>query len=52
MPPSPPVSVTPESLLIGGRWQPGAAGFDVVDPATLEVIGRAADAGTEEAPPP
>ncbi|MCP9972163.1 NAD-dependent succinate-semialdehyde dehydrogenase [Actinomadura madurae] len=50
MPPSPPVSVTPESLLIGGRWQPGAAGFDVVDPATLEVIGRAADAGTEEAP--
>jgi succinate-semialdehyde dehydrogenase/glutarate-semialdehyde dehydrogenase len=42
----------PESgrtLLIGGVWHPAQSTFDVLDPATLEVIGQAADAGAAEA---
>lgn len=49
MPPSPSVSVSPESLLLNGRWQAGSARFDVVDPATLQVIGHAADGGPHDA---
>lgn len=39
----------PATLLINGEWREGPAAFDVVDPATLEVIGQAADAGPDEA---
>ncbi|MEV0316425.1 NAD-dependent succinate-semialdehyde dehydrogenase [Nonomuraea fuscirosea] len=49
MPASPPVSVSPESLLLNGRWQGGSASFDVTDPATLQVIGQAADGRREDA---
>src|SRR5699024_8862476 len=37
-------------LLIGGELRPatGGATFDVLNPATEEVIGRAADAGRED----
>jgi len=37
------------TLLINGSWRSCDKTFDVVDPATLEVIGTAADAGPEEA---
>jgi len=38
-----------QTLLINGEWTKAEATFDVTDPATLEVIGRAADAGAAEA---
>jgi len=37
------------TLLIDGQWRPASSTFEVVDPATLEVIGVAADAGAVEA---
>lgn len=39
-----------ETLFIDGKWQAadGGATFDVTDPATGEIIGRAADAGAAE----
>ncbi|MYW89267.1 NAD-dependent succinate-semialdehyde dehydrogenase, partial [Amycolatopsis rubida] len=37
------------TLLIDGRWQSAPATFDVVDPASLAVLGQAADAGPEQA---
>jgi succinate-semialdehyde dehydrogenase/glutarate-semialdehyde dehydrogenase len=43
------VDQRPATLLIDGAWQAGEAAFDVVDPATLEVIGRAADGGADQA---
>ncbi len=36
-------------LLIDGQWRDTATTFDVLDPATLEVIGQAADAGSQDA---
>ncbi|MFD5388499.1 NAD-dependent succinate-semialdehyde dehydrogenase [Streptomyces sp. NPDC127074] len=38
-----------ETLLIDGTWRSADTSFNVVDPATLEVIGQAADAGPNEA---
>ncbi|GAB6901470.1 NAD-dependent succinate-semialdehyde dehydrogenase [Kineosporia succinea] len=39
-----------ESVLIGGRWQAGSRGlFDVVNPATLEVVAQVSDAGVDDA---
>jgi succinate-semialdehyde dehydrogenase / glutarate-semialdehyde dehydrogenase len=40
-----------ETLYVDGKWVPAADGgvFEVADPATGEVIGRAADAGAAEA---
>ncbi|MEU6610244.1 NAD-dependent succinate-semialdehyde dehydrogenase [Streptomyces shenzhenensis] len=43
------VPTTDATLLIDGTWRSAGNVFDVVDPATLEVIGQAADAGPEEA---
>ncbi|MFD2472988.1 aldehyde dehydrogenase family protein [Amycolatopsis silviterrae] len=37
------------TLLIDGRWQSAPATFDVVDPASLAVLGQAADAGPDQA---
>jgi succinate-semialdehyde dehydrogenase / glutarate-semialdehyde dehydrogenase len=37
------------TLLIDGEWLAGDSTFDVVDPATLEIVGRAADAGAGQA---
>ncbi|MFC6882263.1 MULTISPECIES: aldehyde dehydrogenase family protein [Actinomadura] len=37
------------TLLIGGEWRTADATFEVVDPATLEPVARAADAGPREA---
>ncbi|MCR6482820.1 NAD-dependent succinate-semialdehyde dehydrogenase [Amycolatopsis sp. OK19-0408] len=37
------------TLLIDGRWRPAPAVFEVVDPASLDVIGHASDAGAEHA---
>ena len=36
-------------LLIDGQWRGTSTTFDVLDPATLEVIGQAADAGSHDA---
>ncbi|QXJ21499.1 NAD-dependent succinate-semialdehyde dehydrogenase [Actinomadura graeca] len=44
-----PVDPSTATLLIDGDWRTGAATFEVLDPATLEVVGHAADAGPEEA---
>jgi succinate-semialdehyde dehydrogenase/glutarate-semialdehyde dehydrogenase len=38
-----------QTLLVNGAWRSAAAAFDVLDPATLRVIGQAADAGAAEA---
>ena len=39
-----------KGVLIGGTWNTGSRGeFDVVDPATLTVIARVADAGPDDA---
>lgn len=43
------VPTTGATLLIDGTWRSVDTVFDIVDPATLEVIGQAADAGPEEA---
>ncbi|MEE6309115.1 NAD-dependent succinate-semialdehyde dehydrogenase [Plantactinospora veratri] len=37
------------TLLIAGKWTTAETTFDVLDPATLDVVGRAADAGEAEA---
>ncbi|MFP5022855.1 NAD-dependent succinate-semialdehyde dehydrogenase [Pseudonocardia phyllosphaerae] len=37
------------TLLIAGTWQTAPVTFEVVDPASLEVIGTAADAGPDHA---
>lgn len=37
------------TLLINGEWRGAATNFDVLDPATLRVIGQAADARPEDA---
>ncbi|MDN5760998.1 MAG: NAD-dependent succinate-semialdehyde dehydrogenase [Microlunatus sp.] len=44
------VSAVPKRLLIGGRWQnaAGARTFDVVDPATGQVLAAVADASPED----
>ncbi|WP_113701830.1 NAD-dependent succinate-semialdehyde dehydrogenase [Nonomuraea lactucae] len=39
----------PATLLVDGTWRSADTCFDVVDPATLEVIGRAADAAPPDA---
>ncbi|TDD91484.1 NAD-dependent succinate-semialdehyde dehydrogenase [Actinomadura rubrisoli] len=44
-----PVDPSTATLLIDGEWRAGASAFEVVDPATLEVVARAADAGPQEA---
>ncbi|WP_131742175.1 aldehyde dehydrogenase family protein, partial [Actinomadura roseirufa] len=44
-----PVAPSTATLLIDGEWRAGSAAFEVVDPATLEVVARAADAGPREA---
>jgi succinate-semialdehyde dehydrogenase / glutarate-semialdehyde dehydrogenase len=38
-----------ETLLINGAWRGAPAAFEVLDPATLDVIGRAADADAGDA---
>jgi len=38
-----------DSLLINGEWRAAPTTFDVLDPATLQVIGQAADAPPEDA---
>ncbi|QWF86025.1 NAD-dependent succinate-semialdehyde dehydrogenase [Amycolatopsis sp. CA-230715] len=40
---------TVATLLIEGRWVAAPSSFDVVDPASLEVIGQASDATAEHA---
>src|SRR5579875_3157246 len=42
-------SHTTAQLLIDGRWRDADSTFDVVDPATLEVIGTAADGDADDA---
>ncbi|TCO54379.1 NAD-dependent succinate-semialdehyde dehydrogenase [Actinocrispum wychmicini] len=37
------------SLLVDGEWRPGAAEFEVVDPATLEPVGRVTDGNAQDA---
>ncbi|RKT56116.1 aldehyde dehydrogenase family protein [Saccharothrix australiensis] len=37
------------TLLVDGQWRPGATSFEVVDPATGEPIGRAADGTARDA---
>ncbi|WP_158880245.1 NAD-dependent succinate-semialdehyde dehydrogenase [Amycolatopsis anabasis] len=37
------------TLLINGKWQEGNGNFDVLDPATLDVIGQAADGDRDDA---
>src|SRR3954452_16329408 len=36
-------------LFIGGKWVPAASRFDVLDPATGDVIASVADGGVEDA---
>ncbi len=39
-----------KGVLIGGEWRTGSRGvFEVVNPATLEVIAQVADAGPDDA---
>ncbi|PZG45107.1 NAD-dependent succinate-semialdehyde dehydrogenase [Spongiactinospora gelatinilytica] len=40
---------TSATLLIDGEWRSGASVFEVVDPATLEVIAKVADGGPDDA---
>ncbi|WP_242884354.1 aldehyde dehydrogenase family protein [Actinomadura litoris] len=44
-----PAEPSTATLLIDGEWRTGPAAFEVVDPATLEVVAHAADAGPDEA---
>lgn len=37
------------TLLVDGQWRQGSASFEVVDPATLEPVGRVADGTAEDA---
>lgn len=46
---TPPVSERHAQLFIDGRWRDASSTFDVVDPATLEVIGTAADGDADDA---
>lgn len=44
-----PAGAPADTVLVDGEWTGAATTFDVVDPATLRTIGRAADAGPAEA---
>lgn len=43
------LNIDSSTLLVDGQWRAGDGAFDVLDPATLDVVGEAAEAGPDAA---